>query len=87
MGEKTIKFGQFTGALICPKCNEENTHLAGYAPYYEKDGRLCLNLLFQCETCKKNNTFSVLIAQHEGFTYIKYKNLDYMLDEPNDDRR
>ena len=52
--------------LVCPHCKEEyGTHLIGYAPYFEKDNRLCLMLTFACECGKQ---FQIDVHQHEGIT-------------------
>ena len=57
------------GVLKCPKCGSTYTHLAGTAPYIEKDNRLCLNMIFECEEC---GPFSIRAHQHEGFTIFEH---------------
>ena len=59
------------GVLKCPKCGSKYTHLAGTAPYIEKDNRLCLNMIFDCEEC---GPFSLRVHQHEGLTIFEHDN-------------
>ena len=35
----------------------------------EKDNRLCLNMIFDCEEC---GPFSLRVHQHEGFTIFEH---------------
>lgn len=53
--------------VCCPLCNTDYTHLEGYAPYYKKDGSLCLHLIFSCET---GHTFNMYLHQHRGYTCV-----------------
>lgn len=61
------------GLLKCPHCGEYYTYLKHLIPYTNKDEAPCVELVFGCEHCDENKTFSVCVHQHEGFTYLTKK--------------
>ena len=77
LGKQTINEEQ---QIVCPTCGEADTHLAGYAPYYN-EGRLCLNLIFDCE---HGHVFSLCVDQHAGVTTLRPKYKDDWLTQNND---
>lgn len=53
--------------VTCPHCDGLNTHLEAYNQYEDKDKRLCMHLIFNCEA---GHIFDMYIHQHEGQTAI-----------------
>tara|TARA_A100000172_G_scaffold80836_2_gene71576 strand:+ start:584 stop:895 length:312 start_codon:yes stop_codon:yes gene_type:complete len=73
--DDTIQTSPYMGALRCPVCEEDYTHLIGVSMSCNSgdgNGRPIATLDIYCE---HGHRFDVVVNQHKGFTVFHYSNM------------